>query len=261
MWLWLTCAQPPTAAPARPSLGSGDPFPSLWLTTPGWPVDTRPHGHDPLGARSARRGCRRDRPPRSSARWLLRRGVGALPARRGLRSDVLAHAGPDDAADDQRLAQELLDAGVFNAKSAPQAGAAVVASEYLSEDFNTFAGLARRRVPVARLSQATGERPQRSARYRDVLAPAGIPFEMRAAFITRGRCAALPGRGEGRGGAADTARRARRLRAHPRRAPARERTSSPFSAPSAGSRSTRRSPKDPPAAASRSSLSALPAHR
>jgi len=83
--------------------------------------------------------------------------------------------------------QELVGAGVFTAESAPQAGAAVVASEYLGQDFNTFASLAGRRLPVATLSQATGHRPERSARYRDVLSPAGIPFELRAAFVTRGR--------------------------------------------------------------------------
>jgi DNA-binding CsgD family transcriptional regulator len=83
--------------------------------------------------------------------------------------------------------QELVDAGVFTAESATRAGAAVVASEYVGQDFNAFAGLVGRRLPVATLSQATGHRPERSARYRDVLAPAGIPFEMRAAFVTRGR--------------------------------------------------------------------------
>jgi DNA-binding CsgD family transcriptional regulator len=64
----------------------------------------------------------------------------------------------------------------------------VVASEYLREDFNTFAGLAARRVPVGVLSEMTRGRPERSARYRDVLAPSGIPFEMRASFVVRGRC-------------------------------------------------------------------------
>jgi DNA-binding CsgD family transcriptional regulator len=83
--------------------------------------------------------------------------------------------------------QELVSAGVFTAESAPQAGAAVVASEYLGQDFNTFASLAGRRLPVATLTEATGHRPERSARYRDVLSPAGIPFEMRAALVTRGR--------------------------------------------------------------------------
>ncbi len=42
-------------------------------------------------------------------------------------------------------------------------------------------------MPVAILSETTRGRPERSARYRDLLAPAGIPFEMRATFATRGR--------------------------------------------------------------------------
>ena len=84
--------------------------------------------------------------------------------------------------------QELIGAGIFTPHTAPAAGAAVVASEYLREDFNTFAGLAARRVPVGVLSEMTRGRPERSARYRDVLAPSGIPFEMRASFVVRGRC-------------------------------------------------------------------------
>jgi DNA-binding CsgD family transcriptional regulator len=53
---------------------------------------------------------------------------------------------------------------------------------------NTFASLARKRVPVGTLTQATGGRLERSLRYRQVLKPAGIPHELRAAFGTRGRC-------------------------------------------------------------------------
>lgn len=55
------------------------------------------------------------------------------------------------------------------------------------DDVNTFAALASRRTSVAILSQATRGRPERSARYRDLLAPSGIPHEMRAAFVSRGR--------------------------------------------------------------------------
>jgi GAF domain-containing protein len=43
-------------------------------------------------------------------------------------------------------------------------------------------------VPVGTLTQATGGRLERSLRYRQVLKPAGIPHELRAAFGTRGRC-------------------------------------------------------------------------
>jgi DNA-binding CsgD family transcriptional regulator len=84
--------------------------------------------------------------------------------------------------------QELISEGVFTPETAADAGAGIVASEYFVTDLNTFASLAARRVPVGILSQATQARPERSARYRDVLAPAGIPFELRAAFVNRGRC-------------------------------------------------------------------------
>jgi GAF domain-containing protein len=83
---------------------------------------------------------------------------------------------------------ELISAGIFTSEGAAAAGERIVASEYLIEDFNTFAGLAGKRVPVATLSQATRGRPERSARYQEALAPAGIPFELRAAFVSRGRC-------------------------------------------------------------------------
>jgi len=62
-----------------------------------------------------------------------------------------------------------------------------VRSEYLVEDRNTFAELASRRVPVGTLEQAMRGHPERSARYRDLLEPAGIPHELRAAFLLRGR--------------------------------------------------------------------------
>lgn len=83
--------------------------------------------------------------------------------------------------------QELVSSGVFTADTVKAAGAGIVASEYLGRDLNTFAALARRRVPVGTLSQASGGRPERSVRYREVLAPAGIPHELRAAFVSRGR--------------------------------------------------------------------------
>jgi DNA-binding CsgD family transcriptional regulator len=82
---------------------------------------------------------------------------------------------------------ELVERGVFTAESAPAAGELMVRSEYLVEDFNTFAGLAGKRIPVGSLEQATRGRPERSARYRELLVPAGIPHELRAAFVLRGR--------------------------------------------------------------------------
>jgi len=83
---------------------------------------------------------------------------------------------------------ELISDGIFTADTAMAAGAQLIASEYFVEDLNTFASLASRRLPVATLTQATGGHPERSVRYRDLLAPAGIPFELRAAFVSRGRC-------------------------------------------------------------------------
>jgi DNA-binding CsgD family transcriptional regulator len=83
--------------------------------------------------------------------------------------------------------QELVSSGVFTADTVKAAGAGIVASEYLGRDLNTFGALARRRVPVGTLSHASGGRPERSVRYREVLAPAGIPYELRAAFVSRDR--------------------------------------------------------------------------
>ena len=84
--------------------------------------------------------------------------------------------------------RELIEQGVFTAETAPAAGASIVASEYLRHDVNTFAALARRRTPVGILSDATRGHPEHSARYREVLLPSGIPFELRAALVSRGRC-------------------------------------------------------------------------
>jgi hypothetical protein len=82
---------------------------------------------------------------------------------------------------------ELIERGVFAPDEAQGAGELIVRSEYMVDDVNTFAGLAARRVPVGILDHATRGDPQRSARYRDLLQPAGIPHELRAAFVIRGR--------------------------------------------------------------------------
>jgi len=82
---------------------------------------------------------------------------------------------------------ELIERGVFAPEEAPAAGELLLRSEYIVEDVNTFAGLAARRVPVGILDQATRGVPEASARYRDLLLPADIPHELRAAFVIRGR--------------------------------------------------------------------------
>jgi len=82
---------------------------------------------------------------------------------------------------------ELIDRGIFTAETVSAAAELVVRSEYLEPDTNTFAELAARRVPVGILDHATRGHPERSLRYRDLLEPAGIPHELRAAFVIRGR--------------------------------------------------------------------------
>jgi DNA-binding NarL/FixJ family response regulator len=83
--------------------------------------------------------------------------------------------------------RELVERGIFAVETVDAAGELLVRSEYLIEDVNTFASLASRRVPVSTLEMATRGDPQRSTRYRELLAPAGIPHELRAAFVIRGR--------------------------------------------------------------------------
>ncbi len=83
--------------------------------------------------------------------------------------------------------RELVAAGIYAPDTVAAAGEVLVRSEYLSDDPNTFAELAGRRVPVGILAQATRGKPEQSARYRDLLEPSGIPHELRAAFVRRGR--------------------------------------------------------------------------
>ena len=82
---------------------------------------------------------------------------------------------------------EMIERGIYTADAAPAAGELIVRSEYVVEDHNTFAELAGRRVPVGTLEQATRGDPSRSTRYRDLLEPSGIPHELRAVFLIRGR--------------------------------------------------------------------------
>lgn len=56
-------------------------------------------------------------------------------------------------------------------------------NEYLADDVAKYADLAARRRPVASLVEETGGRPERSARYRETLAPEGYADELRIAFV------------------------------------------------------------------------------
>jgi DNA-binding CsgD family transcriptional regulator len=82
---------------------------------------------------------------------------------------------------------ELMTGGFLTPETEAMAAGAVVTSEYLRDDVNTFAALAARRTPVGVLSETTRGRPERSARYVEYLRPIGTPYEMRAAMVTRGR--------------------------------------------------------------------------
>ncbi len=83
--------------------------------------------------------------------------------------------------------QDLVDRGIYTAEAVGAAGEVIIRSEYLKVDPNGFAELATRRVPVGILAVATRGKPESSARYREILAPSGIPHELRAAFVLRGR--------------------------------------------------------------------------
>jgi DNA-binding CsgD family transcriptional regulator len=82
---------------------------------------------------------------------------------------------------------ELVERGIYTPDTVMAAGELMMRSEYLVEDVGTFAELAQRRTPVNTLEIATRGRPERSARYRDLLEPSGIPHELRGAFVVRGR--------------------------------------------------------------------------
>jgi len=59
-------------------------------------------------------------------------------------------------------------------------------NEYAMQDVNKFQQLARAERKAATLSEATGGHPERSARFRDLLTPAGVGPELRTAFVADG---------------------------------------------------------------------------
>lgn len=61
-------------------------------------------------------------------------------------------------------------------------------NEYGEEDVNAYDELVHAGIPVATLCEATGGQPERSARYREVLLPAGFRDELRAALLYNGAC-------------------------------------------------------------------------
>ncbi len=59
-------------------------------------------------------------------------------------------------------------------------------NEYAVDDVNKFEQLARAKRKAATLSEATGGHPDRSARFRELLTPAGVGPELRSAFVADG---------------------------------------------------------------------------
>src|SRR5918999_1181601 len=70
------------------------------------------------------------------------------------------------------------------APAAPQ----FLANEFLHEDVVKFARLARSASPVGYLGEATQHQLERSARYRDILAPLALGDELRAALRVGPTC-------------------------------------------------------------------------
>jgi|tagenome__1003787_1003787.scaffolds.fasta_scaffold20884176_2 DNA-binding CsgD family transcriptional regulator len=84
--------------------------------------------------------------------------------------------------DPRTLAQTSVATWGVDRRGAPL----IYRNEYEQPDVAKHADLATSRHPVRVLSQATKGRPERSARYRELLAPWGIPHELRAAVRERG---------------------------------------------------------------------------
>jgi hypothetical protein len=89
--------------------------------------------------------------------------------------------------------------------------------EFLVEDVNLYRDVERAETPAGGLHRATGDRPARSARYREFLRPNGLDDELRAAMRVDG----TPGGGSrsaaSRAGRRSGTRRSRWSRAWPRR--------------------------------------------
>jgi DNA-binding CsgD family transcriptional regulator len=69
-----------------------------------------------------------------------------------------------------------------------ESGPYFVENEFLHDDVNKWTELASDPAGVRTLMQATGGRPARSDRYRDIFAPLGLQDELRAVLRVRGAC-------------------------------------------------------------------------
>jgi DNA-binding CsgD family transcriptional regulator len=112
----------------------------------------------------------------------LRRGADAI-LRRAVPYEVGAWATVDPAS------LVFTSCVVCGAETGAEFQRYVFENEWLHEDVNKFSALAtgsRRHVAV--LSHVTGGHPERSRRFRELLAPAGAGDELRAALVADGLC-------------------------------------------------------------------------
>ncbi|WPS88104.1 LuxR C-terminal-related transcriptional regulator [Brevibacillus halotolerans] len=84
--------------------------------------------------------------------------------------------------------QTLLSIGAITEEGVEAIHQHLFTYEYLREDFIQYDQLVKAEEHVAILSQATEGKLEQSARYRDVLFPAGFADEMRAALMCEGAC-------------------------------------------------------------------------
>ena len=77
----------------------------------------------------------------------------------------------------------LLTSHIAHDSVRPEDVSRLAQNEFLDEDVNKFAVLARSPRPAGILTEATQQLPERSARYRDILRPNGFSDELRFALL------------------------------------------------------------------------------
>jgi DNA-binding CsgD family transcriptional regulator len=81
----------------------------------------------------------------------------------------------------------LIETG-FAARNMPAADESVARFAFLPDDYNSHARLARGKRHSGVLTDATGGRPDRSVRYRELLRPNNVLGELRTALVIDGAC-------------------------------------------------------------------------
>jgi len=85
-------------------------------------------------------------------------------------------------------ASMLLTSHIAHDSVRPEDVARLAQNEFIDEDVNKFAALARARRPAGVLTDATAHVPERSPRYRDILRPNGFRDELRFALLDGDAC-------------------------------------------------------------------------